>query len=128
MLLFYLLFSTGVCGLEAMLNPVYMDNVVGTKSESESENALLGISGQLPSVLAAQIPTVAVEKYSDIHIGPHLQHNGPVTVEHFITVNGKDNFGYLPETPSKNTDSTTPQPPVDTNAVGMYSRVIQIFA
>jgi len=125
-LLFRLLFSTDVFGLEAMQNPVFMDNVVAI-SESESENELDGISGQLSSELAAQLPTVVVENSSDIHIGPRLQYNGPVTVKQYITVKGKDDVGSLPENLYKNSDTISPQPPEGANSVGMYTRVIQTF-
>jgi hypothetical protein len=118
------LFSTDVFGLEAMLNPFHMDNVVAT-SESESENELVSISGQLPSELAAQLPTVVVENSSDIHIGPRLQYNGPVTVKQYITVKGKDGVESLAENFYKNTDTISPQPPESANPVGMYIRVIQ---
>jgi hypothetical protein len=111
-----------------MLNPFYMDNVVAATSESESENELVSISGQLPSELAAQMPSVVVENSSDIHIGPRHQYNGPVTVKQYITVKGKDDAGSLAENPSKNTDTTTLQPPADANTVGMYGRVIHTFA
>jgi hypothetical protein len=127
MLLFHLLFSTDICGLEAMLNPVYMDNVVSTTSESESGNGLVSNSGQLPSELAAQIPTVVTEDSSDIHIDPPLQHHGPLTVKHYVNLKGKDDVGYLAENPSKNADTTTQQPSEEANAVGMYTRVVQTF-
>jgi hypothetical protein len=125
-LLFRLLYSTDVFGLEAMQNPVFMDNVVAI-SESESEDDLVSISGQLPSELAAPLPTVVVENSSDVHIGPRLQYNGPVTVKQYITVKGKDDVGYLPENLCKNTDTISPQPPEGANPVGMYSGVIEIF-
>ena len=125
MLLFRLLFSTDVFGLEDMLNPFYMDNVLAT-SETETENELVSISGQLPSELTAQLPTVVVENSSDIHIGPRLQYNGPVTVKQYITVKGKDD-GPLAENPYKNTDTISPQPPEGANPVGMYTRVNQTF-
>jgi hypothetical protein len=128
MLLFHLLFSTGVFGLEAMLNPFYTDDAVAATSESESENELVSISGQLPSELAAQMPSVVVENSSDVHIGPRLQYNGPVTVKQYITVKGKDSVRYSPGDPSKETDITTPQPPEDAHTVGMYGRVVQTFA
>ena len=126
MLLFRLLFSTDVFGLEDMLNPFYMDNVLAT-SETETENELVSISGQLPSELTAQLPTVVVENSSDIHIGPRLQYNGPVTVKQYITVKGKDDVGPLAENPYKNTDTISPQPPEGANPVGMYPRVNQTF-
>jgi hypothetical protein len=88
---------------------------------------LVSVSGQLPSELAAQLPTVVVENSSDIHIGPRLQYNGPVTVKQYITVKGKDDLGSLAENPCKNTDTVTPQPPEGANPVGMYTRVIQTF-
>ena len=126
MLLFRLLFSTDVFGLEAMLNPVFMDNVVAIP-ESESENELDGISGQLSSELAAQLPTVFVENSSDIHIGPRFQYNSPVTVNRYITVKGKDGVGSVPENLYKNTDTISPQPPEGSNPVGMYTGVIETF-
>ena len=46
-----------------MLNPFHMDNVVAT-SESELENELVSISGQVPSELGAQIPIVVMENSS----------------------------------------------------------------
>jgi len=119
MLLFLLLFCTDVCGLEAMLNPFYMDNVVAT-TESESENELVRLSGQLPSQVAAQLPTVFVENSSDIHIGPRL-HNCPVTVQQYITVKGKDDIESLAENPFKDTNTISLQPPESANPVGMYT-------
>jgi hypothetical protein len=112
------LFSTDVFGLEAMLNPFHLDNVVATP-ESESENELVSISGQLPSELTAQLPTVVVENSSDIHIGHRLQYNGPVTVKQYITVKGKDGVESLAENLHKNTDTISPQPPESVNPVGM---------
>ena len=126
MLLFSLLFSTDVCGLEAMLNPFYMDNVVAT-TESETENELVSLSGQLPSEVAAQLPPVAVENSSDIHIGPRLHYHCPVTVQQYITVNKKDDVESLAENTSKDTDTISPQPPEGSKPVGMYSWVIQTF-
>ena len=126
LLLFHLLFSTDVFGQEAMHNPFHMDNVVAI-SESESENELVSISGQLPSELAAQLPTVVVENSSDIHIGPHFQYNGPVTVKQYITVKGKDDVGSIAENLCKNTDTISPQPPEGATPVGMYTWVIQTF-
>jgi hypothetical protein len=117
---FHLLFSTGGFGLEAMQNPVFLDNVVAI-SESESEDDLVSVSGQLPSELAAPLPTVVVENSSDVHIGPRLQYNGPVTVKQYITVKGKDDVGSLPENLCKNTDTSFPQPPEGANPVGMYT-------
>ena len=117
-LLFRLLFSTDVRGLEAMLNPTFMGNVVST-TESESENELVSISGQLPSELTAQLPTVVVENSSDIHIGPRLQYNGPVTVKQYITVKGKDGIESVVENPYKDPDTISPQPPEGANPVGM---------
>jgi hypothetical protein len=110
-----------------MLNPFYVDNVV-TTSESELENELVSVSGQLPSQLAAQIPTVVVENSSDIHIGPRLQYNGPVTVKQYITVKGKDDVGFSSETPFIDTAITNLQRPEVANPVGMYTRMIQTFA
>jgi hypothetical protein len=109
-----------------MMNPFFMDNVVAT-TESESDNELVSVSGQLPSELAAQLPTVVVENSSDIHIGPRLQYNGPVTVKQYITVKGKDDIGSSAENPCKNTDTIFPQPPEGSNPVGMYTQVIQTF-
>jgi len=103
-----------------------MDSVVAT-TESESENELVSISGQLPSELAAQLPSFCVENSSHIHIGPRLQYHGPVTVNHYVTVKGKDDVESLAENPYKNTDIITPQPPEDVDAMGMYTRVIQTF-
>jgi hypothetical protein len=60
---FLFLFSTGERDLEAMLNPFQKDNVVAT-SESELENELVSIPGQVPSELGAQIPTVVMENSS----------------------------------------------------------------
>jgi hypothetical protein len=111
-----------------MLNPFYTDNGVAATSESESENELVSISGHVPSELAAQMPSVVVENSSDIHIGPRLQYNGPVTVKQYITVKGKDSVGYIPENSSKETDIPIPQPPENANTVGMYSRVVQTLA
>ena len=116
--LFRLLFSTDVRGLKAMLNPFYMDNVVAT-TESESENELVSISGQLPSELTAQKPTVVIENSSDIHIGPRLQYNGPVTVNQYITAKGKDGIESVVENPCKDPDTISPQPPEGANPVGM---------
>jgi hypothetical protein len=125
-LLFRLLFSTDIFGLEAMPNPFQMDNVLPT-SESESENEMNRISGQLPSELAAQLPTAVVENSSDVQIGHRLQYHSPVTVNQYITVKGKDGVESLAENPYKNTDTITPQPPERANPVGMYIRVIQTF-
>ena len=126
MLLFHLLFFTDVFGQEAMQNPFCMDNVVAI-SESESENELVSVSGQLPSELAARLPTVVVENSSDIHIGPHFQYNSPVTVNQYITVKGKSDIGSLAGNLCKNTETISPQPPEGVNPVGMYTRVIQTF-
>jgi hypothetical protein len=104
-----------------MQNPFHTDNVVAATSQSESENELVSISGQLPSELAAQMPSVVVDNSTDVHVGPRLQYHGPVTVEQNVTVKGKDNVGYLPdEKPSKNTDITIQQPLEDARKVGMY--------
>jgi hypothetical protein len=113
-------------GLEAMPNPFHMDNVVAT-SESESENELVGFSGQLPSKLAAQLPTAVVENSSDIQIGPRLQYHSPVTVNQYIMLKGKDDVESLAENPYKNTDTITAQPPEGGNPVGMYIQVNQTF-
>jgi len=107
-LLFRLLFSRDICGLEAMLNPFYTDNVVAT-TDSESGNELVSYSGQLPRQVAAQLPTVVVENSSDIHIGPRL-HNCPVTVQQYITVKGKEDIESLAENPFKDTDTISLQP------------------
>ncbi|XP_069702870.1 probable chitinase 2 [Periplaneta americana] len=64
------------------------------ESESESDNELATIPGPSPSQLAGQTPPVFVENSSNIHIGPNLQYNGPVTVKQYITVNGKDEVSY----------------------------------
>ena len=117
-LLFRLLFSTDVRGLEAMLNPFYIDNVVAA-TESESENELVSISGQLPSEVAAQLPTVVIQNSSDIHIGPRLQYNGPVTVKQYITVKGKDGIESVVENPYKDPDTISLQPLEGANPVGM---------
>jgi hypothetical protein len=109
-----------------MLNPFHMDSVVAT-SESESENELVSFSGQLPSELAAQLPTAVVENSSDVQIGPRLQYHSPVTVNQYITVKGKDDIESLAENPCKNTDTITAQPPEGGNPVGMYTPVIQTF-
>ncbi|PNF17848.1 hypothetical protein B7P43_G02228 [Cryptotermes secundus] len=85
-----------MCELEAMLNS-YVNEDVST-SESESENELATIPGQSPSELTKQIPPVFVENSSDVHIGPRLQYNGPVTVKQYITVNGK---GSVKSSPGK---------------------------
>jgi hypothetical protein len=116
-LLFNLLFSTDLCVLEAMLNPLSMDNFVATQ-ESESENELVSISGEFQSELVAQIPMV-VENSSDIHVGPHLQYNDVVANRQYITVKGKDDIRSLAETPSKNAETTSPHPPEGVNPVGM---------
>jgi len=118
-LLFRLLFSTDVCGLEAMLNP-YMDNVVAT-TELDSENELVSISGQLPSEVAAQLPTVLVENSSDIHIGPRFNYNGPVIFNRYITVNVNDGVLSLDENLCKDIDTIFPQPPEGANPVGMFT-------
>jgi len=116
-LLFHLLFCTDVCGLEAMLNPFYMENVVAA-TESETGNELVNLAGQLPPELAAPLPTVVVENSSDIHIGPRLQYNGPVTVKQYITVKGKDGVVSEAENPSKDPDTISPQSPEGANPVG----------
>ena len=116
MLLFRLLFSTDVCSLEAMLNP--LDNVVAT-TKSESENELVSLSGQLPSEVAAPLTTAVFENSSDIHIGPHLHYHCPVTVQQCITVKGKDGIGSEAENPSKDPDTISLQPPEGANPVGM---------
>jgi hypothetical protein len=103
-----------------MLNPFHMDNVVAT-SESELENELVSISGQVPSELAQQMPTVVVENSSDIHIGPRLQYNGPVTVKQYITVKGKDDIGSSFGKPFVDVAAADLQPPEFANPVGMYT-------
>jgi len=118
-LLFCLLFSTDVCGLEAMLNP-YMDNVVAT-TELDSENELVSLSGQLPSEVAAQLPTVIIENSSDVHIGPRLQYLGPVTVNRYITVNVNDGVESLAENLCRDIGAIFPQPPEGANPVGMFT-------
>jgi hypothetical protein len=92
-----------------MLNSYYGSHD-GEYSESEPENELVTIPGQSPSELAAQIPSVHVENSSDIHIGPRLQYNGPVTVKQYITVNGKDGIKSSPEELSHDIASTGLQP------------------
>jgi len=124
--IFRLLFSTDIFGLEAMHNPVCMDNVMAI-SESESENELVSISGQLPSELAAQLPSVVVENSSDIHIGPHLQYNGPVTVKQYMTVKGKDDVRSFAGNICKNIDTISPHPREGAKPMGMYTPVIQTF-
>ena len=116
-----------VCVLEVMLNPFSMDNVVGTQ-DSESENELVSISGQLPSDLAAQIPSVVVENSSDIHIGPRIQYNAPVTIKQYITVKGKNGVDPVAETSSENTDTTTQHPPEGAKPVGTCTQVICMLA
>ena len=117
MLLFHLLFSTDLCVLEVMMDQLSMDNVVATQ-DSESENELVSISGQLPSDLAAQIPSVGVENCCDIHIGLHLQCKDAVANKQYITVKGKDGIGSLAERPSKNIETNTLHPPEGANPVG----------
>ena len=109
-----------------MHNPVIMDNVVAI-SVSDSENGLVSISGQLPSELAAQLPTVVVENSSDIHIGPHFQYNGPVTVKQYMTVKGEDDVESLAENFYKETDTISLQPQEGATPEGMYTWVIQTF-
>jgi hypothetical protein len=99
-----------------MLNPFYTDNVVAT-SDSESENELVSISGQLPPEVAAPLPTVVVENSTDVHVGPRYHYNGPVTV----IIDGKDDVRSFTENLYKNTDIITPRPPEGANPVGMYS-------
>jgi len=99
-----------------MLNP--LDNVVAT-SESESDNELVSLSGQLPSELAAPLPTVAFESSSDIQIGSRLHYHGPVTVKQYITLKGKDGIGSEAENPSDDADTISLQPPEGANPVGM---------
>jgi hypothetical protein len=115
---FHLLFCTGVFGLEAMLNPVFIDDVV-TITESEPVNELVSISGHLPSELTAPLPTVVVESSSDIHVGPRYQYNSLVTVNQYITVKGKDDIETVPANHYKNTDTISPQPPEGSDPVGM---------
>jgi hypothetical protein len=103
-----------------MLNPFYMDNVVAT-AESESENELVSVSGQLPPEVAAPLPTVVVENSSYIHIGPRFQYIGPVTVKHYTGVKEKDDVESFTENPFKNTDTNTQRPPEGAKPVGMYS-------
>jgi len=118
--LFRLLFYTDIFGLEAMHNPVFVDNVVAT-SESKSENELVSVSGQLPSELAAQLPAVVIENSSDSHTGPRIQYKSPVTVNQHIMVKGKDDVESSAENLCKNTDTISPQPPEGANPVGMYT-------
>jgi hypothetical protein len=103
-----------------------MDNVV-TITESEPENELVSVSGQLPSELAAQLPTVVIGNSEDIHVGPCYQYNSPVTVNQYITVKGKDDVESVPENLYENTDTISPQPPEGANPVGMYSGVTETF-
>jgi hypothetical protein len=118
-------FSTDVCDLQAMLNR-YVNEDVAT-SESESDNELASIPGQSSSELAQQIPSVFVEKSSDIHIGPRLQYNGPVTVKQYITVNGKDSIKSSPGKLCSDIAKTGIQPPEVVVTNSMYTRVFQIF-
>ena len=99
-----------------MLNP--LDNVVAT-TDSESENELGSLSGQLPSDVAAPLTTAVFENSSNIHIGPRLQYHGPVTVNQYITVKGKDGVGSEAGNPSKDPDTISLQPPEGANPVGM---------
>lgn len=92
-----------------MLNR-YVNEDVAT-SESESDNELASIPGQSSSELAQQIPSVFVEKSSDIHIGPRLQYNGPVTVKQYITVNGKESIKSSPGKLCNDIAKTGIQPP-----------------
>ena len=127
MLLFQLLFSTDLCVLEVMMDQLSMDNVVATQ-KSASENELVSISGQLPSELVAQIPSVVVENSSDVHIGPHLQYKDAVANKQYITVKGKGDIGSLAERPSKNTETNTVHPPEGAIPVGMFTGVFCMLA
>jgi hypothetical protein len=98
-----------------MLNSYY-----GSRDEANSGNELACITGQSPSELAAQMPSVFVENSSDIHIGPHLQYNGPVTVKQYITVNGKDEIESSYENFSHDIALTGLQPPDVAIAKSMY--------
>jgi hypothetical protein len=118
-------FSTDVCDLEAMLNHYVNEDV--TTSESESENELANIPGQSSSELAQQIPPVFVENSSDIHIGPRLQYNGPVTVKQYITVNGKDSIKSSAGKLRNDIAETSIQPPEVLVKNSMYTRVVQTF-
>ena len=57
-----------------------------SESDSDEGNAL----AQLPQNLVAQTPQVLVDNSSDVHIGPHFQYSGPITVKQYITVNGRE--------------------------------------
>jgi len=115
-LLFRLLFSTDICGLEAMLNP--LENVVAT-SDSDSENELVSLSGQLLSEVSTPLTTAVFKSSSDTHIASRLQYHGPVTVQQYITVKRKDSVGSEAENPSKDPDTISLQQPEGANPVGM---------
>jgi hypothetical protein len=118
-------FSTDVCDVEAMLNHYVNEDV--TTSESESENELANIPGQSSSELAQQIPSVFVENSSDIHIGPRLQYNGPVTVKQYITVNGKNSIKSSPGELCNDIANTGVEPPEVVITNSMYTRVVKTF-
>jgi hypothetical protein len=111
-----LLYFTDVCDLDAMLNSYY-----GSRDdEANSGNELACITGQSPSGLAAQMPSVFVGDSSDIHIGPRLQDIGQLTVKQYITVNGKDAIESSYENFSHDIALTGLQPPDVAIARSMY--------
>jgi hypothetical protein len=118
-------FSTDACDLEAMLSH-YVNEDVAT-SESESENELANIPGQSSSELAQHMPSVFVEKSSDIHIGPHLQYNGPVTVKQYITVNGKDSIKSTHRKVCNDIAQTGIQPPEVVITNSMYTELFKVL-
>jgi hypothetical protein len=118
-------FFTGVCDLEAMLNHYVTEDV--STSESESEKELASIPGQLASEQAQQIPSVFVENSSDIHIGPHLQYNGPVTVKQYITVNGKDSIKSSSRKFCDEIATTGIQPPEVVITNSMYTELFKVL-
>lgn len=108
-----------------MLNHYVNEDV--TISESESESELASIPGQLCSEQAQQTPSVFVENSSDIHIGPHLQYNGPVTVKQYITVNGKDNMKSLPSKLCNDIATSGIQPPEAVITNSMYTKLFKLL-
>ncbi|PSN42058.1 hypothetical protein C0J52_15586 [Blattella germanica] len=64
--------------------PTYDD----TSSSSESEHGN-NVLARLPEQLAVQSPQVLVENSTDVHVGPHFQYNGPITVKQYISLDGK---------------------------------------
>jgi hypothetical protein len=111
------LYFTDVCDLDAMLN-----HYRGSEDAANSENELVSIPGHSPSELAAQMPSVFVENSSDIHIGPRLQYNGPVTVKQDTIVNGKDEMKSSSENFSHDIATTGLQPLDVMIAKSMYIR------